>query len=446
MIKYNSFERKLLEELNYFGVPEKGKRVIVGLSGGADSVSLLVSLKRISSSYPLEIFALHLNHMLRGEEADKDMYFAEQLCESISVPFYSKSVNVNLFAEDNKMGIEEAAREVRYSFFSEFSEKNQIDYILTAHNMNDVAETVLFHIIRGCGIKGLCGITRQRDNIIRPLLNFSREEIENYCKELSLNYVTDSTNFDTDYSRNYIRHVILPEMKKLNPSIISSLSRLSESVISANITLNQLEECVNMKSANELSDELLYRRLKNDFSFYSNSQVSYNRFMAVKKAFTSDCEKIISFPDNIECVVKNGDFYFRKKELSFEAIKDTELIFGENVINNILMIEVSNDIIAPKKELYDFFVGFVLNSKQLKGSIRVRSRFEGDSIKIGGMTRKIKKQFIEKRIPREKRDIIPIIYDEEGIICVPELGIADRVKAIGNNNVYIGIHSRKGFR
>ena len=128
MIRYNTFEMKLLREFNNFKIPEKNKKVIVGFSGGADSVSLLVSLKRIEGSYPLDIYALHLNHMLRGDEANRDMIFAKEICEKFSIKFFSKSIDVKKYAESNKLGIEEAAREVRYNFFREFSEENHHDF------------------------------------------------------------------------------------------------------------------------------------------------------------------------------------------------------------------------------------------------------------------------------------------------------------------------------
>lgn len=445
MIKYNKFEKKLLEELNIYGIPEKGKSVLVGVSGGADSVSLLVSLTRIHNAYPLNIYVFHLNHQLRGEEAKEDMRFVEALCKNLSVPFYSESFDVNLYAQNNKIGIEEAAREIRYKFFREFSDNNQIDYILTAHNKNDVAETILFHVVRGCGVSGLIGINRQRDNIIRPLLNFNREEIENYCSELSLSYVTDSTNSDIHYDRNYIRHIILPSLKKLNPSIVDTLKRLSDSAVAVNNSLEIYEHFCDNILSKDLDDEMLFRRAKERFYKLSNQQLTSNRINALKKALQCDAEKVISFPDDIECVVKNGDFFFRTKRNIKNSIVESELIYGENYINDDLVIEITRDRISNDYIKYDHSALFVINGNAVKGTLKVRSRNEGDKLKIGNMTKSIKKQFIDKKIPREYRDLIPIIIDDNDILLVPGIGIADKVKSIGTNDIYIGIHSKKGY-
>lgn len=444
MIKYNKFEKKLIESLNRNGNPEKGKRVLIGLSGGADSVSLTVALTRIKNAYPLEIFAFHLNHMLRGEESLRDMEFSKQLCEKLGVEFFSESVDVVEFAEQNKIGFEEAARTIRYQLFSEFSEKKQIDYILTAHNKNDVAETVLFHLIRGCGIEGLKGISYKRDNIIRPLLEFDREEIEAYCEDLSLEYVVDSTNNDTDYSRNYIRHVILADMKKLNPSIVDSLFRLSLCVKSACDAIDSFEKTIEFNNFFDLPDELLFRRLKNEFSKFSEKQLSFERYSEIKKALRENRNCIISLDGGLICQVKDKNVTFSKKEESLPPIEEKELLFGENVIDNDLKITFSFEPIVNKDEEYNDLYVYKLDADILNKTLRVRSRLVGDVIVQGKITRSIKKQLIEKKVPKELRNQLPIIFDDEGIVAAAVVGIADR--AVPKNElIYLGIFSRKGF-
>lgn len=445
MIYYNKFEKKLLESLEHNSIPEKGKRVVVGLSGGADSVSLLVSLNRLKNAYPLDVFAVHVNHQLRGEESIRDMLFSKELCDNLSIPFYCHSVDVKNYAFERKLGIEEAAREIRYSFFKEFSYNNQIDYILTAHNKNDVAETILFHIIRGSGITGLKGISRQRDNIVRPLLDFSREEIEEYCYDNNLSFVVDSTNNDINYSRNFIRHNIIPNMKKINPSVIDSLYRLSNSIISVNHTIDSYELLSTELKSKFLDDELLFRRLKNRFAEVSCRQITYNRFLALKNALNNENNTILSFPDEIECVVKNGDFYFRKRQSNIQNIDEIILNEGENVINDWLMIEISKKIIVKKENVYKNSTIYTINCDTIDGALKIRSRREGDKIRIGNMTRSLKKMFIDKKIPIDVRTLIPIICDEKDILIVPGIGISDKVKTKCEENIYIGIHSRKVF-
>ena len=445
MIIFNKFEKKLLAELESYGIPEKGSRVIVGLSGGADSVSLLMALKNISVVYPLDIVALHLNHLLRDKESQRDMDFARGLCATFDIPFHSKCVDVNKYANLNKMGTEEAARDVRYKFFNEFSENNQIDYILTAHNKNDLAETILFHIIRGTGVSGLKGISRQRGNIIRPLLSFDREEIEQYCKDINVSYVTDSSNCDINYSRNYIRHVIIPEMKKINPKVIDSLYRLSHSVSSVDKAFDKIDQILEDQPSISLDDEALFRRAKSRFGVLSCRQLTHNRISALKEALNNQGETILSFPDNVECVVKDGDFCFRKPLKERDRIEPKSLKYGENIINDWLMIEISNEIIKKREIVYKNSTIYPLNCDTIEGEIFVRSREEGDKIRLGKMTKSLKKMFIEKKIPRDMRDLVPIICDDKDILLVPKIGIADKVKNNGHKTIYIGIHSREVF-
>ncbi|MBR6645957.1 MAG: tRNA lysidine(34) synthetase TilS, partial [Clostridia bacterium] len=182
-----------------------GDSVLCALSGGADSVCLLRVLCLLKEKYDLKIFAAHINHMLRGESADSDEEFAKELCKNFDVPFYSKKIDVLKYAKEHSQSTEEAGREVRYNFFYELCDTYNINKIATAHNLNDNTETVVMRFIRGTGINGLSGIPYKNNNIIRPILDLSRKEIEAFLKDENISFVTDKTNFEPVYFRNKVR-------------------------------------------------------------------------------------------------------------------------------------------------------------------------------------------------------------------------------------------------
>lgn len=215
---------------------EKGDAVVAALSGGADSVSLLHALKTLSERLGVTISACHINHHIRGEESDRDMHFCGELCDRLGVPLEIREADVPSMQQKHE-SLEECARRVRYEFFAEVSAGKKL---ATAHNSNDCAETVLLNMMRGTGLKGLCGVPPVRGNIIRPLIYCTRAEVEEYCRANGLSWVTDSTNLDTDYTRNRIRRIILPEMLKVNGSLFSTMNRMEHSLRSDSDFLDEM--------------------------------------------------------------------------------------------------------------------------------------------------------------------------------------------------------------
>ncbi|MBO5403301.1 MAG: tRNA lysidine(34) synthetase TilS, partial [Clostridia bacterium] len=200
--------------------------ILVALSGGADSVCLLSALLECEAA----VSAFHLNHGIRGEEADRDEEFCRSLCNRLGVPFSSERADIPAISAEKGIGIEEAARNVRYDKLNREATRINADYIATAHNADDNVETVIFNLVRGCSPDGLCGIPKIRGNIIRPLLDSTREEIEEYLCKKGLSFVTDSTNSDIAYTRNKIRHSVLPVLRSINPAISASVARMCESI------------------------------------------------------------------------------------------------------------------------------------------------------------------------------------------------------------------------
>lgn len=210
------------------GMLKNGDSVIVALSGGADSVSLLHCLFSLKEKYNLTLYAAHLNHMLRGEEAESDESFCKILCENYNIELFVRRVDIGKLAGEQKTGEELCGRQQRYAFFDELSEKLGAK-IATAHTASDNAETLLFQLCRGSSVSGAAGIPPVRGRYIRPLIDCTREDIERYCADNGLDYVTDSTNLSDKYTRNKLRHSVVPVLKELNPCFEQAASRYCES-------------------------------------------------------------------------------------------------------------------------------------------------------------------------------------------------------------------------
>ena len=221
-----TFTEKVMRAISDCNMLNTGDAVVAALSGGADSVSLLQALITLRERLGITVSACHVNHCLRGEESDRDMQFCEDLCARLGVEL--KILKIYVAAQQQKHeSLEECARRIRYAFFDEVSRGKKL---ATAHNSNDCAETVILNMLRGTGLKGLCGIPPVRGNIIRPLIYCTRAEVERYCAENSLSFVTDSTNLCCDYTRNKVRHGILPQMLEINGSLFDTMSRMEKSL------------------------------------------------------------------------------------------------------------------------------------------------------------------------------------------------------------------------
>ena len=213
---------KVRKAIGEFNMLTEGEAVLCCLSGGADSVTLLLCLRELG----YEVSAMHINHGLRGEESDRDERFCVRLCEELGVPLTVKAVDVKGFCLKTGKSVEEGARELRYAAF----ESSPIKKIATAHTLSDSLETALFNLARGTGAKGICGIPPVRGRFIRPLIGCTRTEIESFLRERGREWVTDSTNLSDDYSRNRIRHGAVPVLTSLNPAAEQAFARLSASL------------------------------------------------------------------------------------------------------------------------------------------------------------------------------------------------------------------------
>lgn len=222
-------EEEVLKTITKYNLIQSGDKIILAVSGGPDSIFMLDILKKIKEKLNFEIIVAHVNHKIR-EEADSDEEYVKNYCKKNQIECYTKRIDVIKYANNKKIGTEEAGREVRYDFFEELLIKTKANKIAVAHNKNDKVETIIMNLLRGTGTLGLKGIEPIRDNkYIRPIIEINRDSIEKYCEENNLNPRIDKTNFENTYTRNKIRNIVIPYIQKeFNPNIIEGISRLSE--------------------------------------------------------------------------------------------------------------------------------------------------------------------------------------------------------------------------
>lgn len=247
-MKLNEFEKKVLKTIKDNNLIESGDKIVLAISGGPDSISMLNVLYKFCQTClspmtdDVNLVVAHVNHMIR-KEAKEEENFVKSFCAERNIDFYSKSIDVVKYANNSKIGKEEAGRIVRYNFFDEILKKTNANKIAIAHNKNDKVETMIMNVFRGSGLSGLKGIEAKRDRYIRPLIDCERQEIEKYCEDENLNPRIDKTNFDNTYTRNKIRNVVIPYVKdNFNPSFIETMNRLSVLIREQNDFIDKLVE------------------------------------------------------------------------------------------------------------------------------------------------------------------------------------------------------------
>lgn len=258
-------KQKVIETIRKYKLIEDGDKIVLGVSGGPDSISMLNILKEIKDEQIIkfEMYVAHINHMIREEAIDDEKY-VEDYCNRNNIKCYIKRIDVVKIANDKKIGTEEAGRNARYDFFEEILEETDSNKIATAHNKNDKIETIIMHLLRGSGLSGLKGIEPVRDNkFIRPLIECERSEIEKYCEENELNPRIDKTNFENEYTRNRIRNMLIPYIKQeFNPNIVQTLGRLSEVVTEEVEYLDKQTQKIYQQILIEKTDEQIALNLK----------------------------------------------------------------------------------------------------------------------------------------------------------------------------------------
>ena len=268
---------KVINTINKYNLIQSGDKLVLGVSGGPDSISMLNILNEIKEEWQFEIYVAHINHMIR-KEADDDEIYVKQYCKKNNIQCFVKRVNVQEFANIQKIGTEEAGRNIRYEFFEEVLQKVGANKIAIAHNKNDKIETIVMNLLRGSGLSGLKGIEPIREQrIIRPLIECERQEIEQYCEQYKLEPRIDKTNFENDYTRNKIRNIVIPYIKnEFNPNIIETMDRLSQVATEESNYIELQVEKIYQKLLIERSQKQIILKLK---EFNQQEKVIKNRLI-----------------------------------------------------------------------------------------------------------------------------------------------------------------------
>ncbi len=423
---------KVIKTIKRYDMLKNTDSVTVALSGGADSVALLHCMLSLKDALGISVFALHLNHNLRGEESNRDEQFVRSLCQKWQVPLIVQSADISKISKETGESIELAARHVRYDFF----QKNCRGVIATAHTASDSAETLIFNITRGAALSGLCGIPALRDIYIRPLINCTRTEIEQYCKENNLQFVNDSTNFTDDYTRNKIRHNVVTTLKQINPSFENTVTRMCANIkeddefISLAATKEYREIVSNglLKTDNFglLHPAVAKRVLKLYFKDRYNAELDSVNLELLYKTAKGEITATV-LPGKIKAEVKNGLLYMDNGSEKADYHYKTEIV-KENIekINSLLLKNA-------------------LDCGKINGALTVRTRLPNDKIRLAnrGVTKSLKKLFMEMKIPKPERSTVPIVCDKDGIVWVYGIGVAERVKVDGNTKEVFVINSKK---
>ncbi len=456
--------QKIKETIEKHSMLSGGENVLVALSGGPDSVFLLHVLNNLKEELKLDLHTLYINHGLRPEESPLEIEFCKKLCETLKVPFITKSVDVKSFAKEKSMNNQEAARELRYKVFEETAFETKADKIALGHNADDQAETLLMRLLRGSGPIGLSGIPPVRGMFIRPLIEIERQEINRYIQEEKIDFVVDSSNLRRDYLRNKIRFSIIPMMKEINPNIIETLSRTAAIFREEErhfdiIVVKTLMRLISRKSDSRI--ELFLSPLE------AMDKVILRRVLRRVIDETKGLRRInfIHVEDIIGLIKtgKSGDRLYLPKGI--RVIKDySTLIFTTEppVKLDTYMLEVPGEINlkeagvlikasileSHKSEIKDLRLSAdlaVFDAERLIFPLVVRSRKEGNFFYPFGFGKRKKLQdfFVDGKVPRDERDRIPLIISGEDIIWVAGYRQDDRFKVVDETKKVLKLEVKK---
>ena len=424
-------DKSFLEKYNML---PQGEKVLCAVSGGADSMCLLHWLYSKRDELGIGVFAAHYEHGLRGEEAQRDADFVEKFCKEKGIVCVVEHGNVKEYARKMHLSTEEAARELRYAFLQRTAEKLGCEKIATAHNADDNAETMLFNLCRGSGTAGLRGIPPVRDNIIRPLLQCSRAEIEKYLEENSISHVEDSSNDSDDYSRNLIRHHVSPVLRQINPAFAQCAMTAAE-------LLRQDEDCLDMMAAEFIEkhfdgESISCRELKKLHVAVASrvlrklwkTTLSFEHVNELMKLVSGDGLGFADVPGG-RIRRERGRIYF--KEESSQPISDRAITI--NGITDIPEAGIKIHCFQEDfgKEVYGLFNTFALKYENIQGVVFCTAWRHGDKIHPIGRNcgKTLKALFNEKKMTQSQKLACPVIRDDAGVLAVMGFPADERTKA-----------------
>lgn len=433
----DSFPAKVLKVIEENHMLSPGCRVLVALSGGADSSALLHVLLELREELGITVCAAHLNHLLRDAESDGDENFVKEMCARLGVPLKVRRADVKSESLGQKKSVEETAREIRYHFLKEAASEFNADRIATAHTLSDSIETVLLNFTRGTGLKGLTGIPPVRGEIVRPLINCTREEVEAYCHERGISFVVDSTNLIPEHSRNKIRLEVVPVLRRINPSFYEtaagSMQTLKEDEEYLAALCRDYEDTQGKKAldiCNLLSIQpALRRRVIQNFVKKYGLLFDRKRLILIEYLIRKG-RGAVSISGGYAAKVKDGKLVIQPPFFKPHPVFQKLNIRGKTFFRSFLVLHAK--IVQNSTQIFkNLDTNNALDCSKVKGSLILRSRLDGDKIRLQkrGGTKSLKKLFNEAKIPPEQRDNIPVIADEEGVVWVCGFGISERAAA-----------------
>lgn len=428
----NRIKRTFLTTIKEYDMLCSGDSVTVAFSGGADSAALLVLLSEIKDELNLKLSAAHLNHMLRGEESNRDEQFARGFCENLGIPFISERIDI----DKNRLrgeSTETAARRIRYDFLNRAAGGGKI---ATAHNAGDLCETVLINMLRGSGTAGLCGIPPVMGNIIRPLIRVGSEDIREFCKASHIDYVVDSTNLTDEYTRNKLRHHVIPFLKEINPSLDKTVERQCRIVRQDNEFLSQT------------ADDLLKEAMDGDSLITDKIRDLHPALLSrVLRSFAESCGIT---PDSLhtekltDLVIKGSGRLELPGGFTAELLKCRLRIEKKRSLSGFCadFSELKAEIpgrcifgeILEKGKINNLFLKNIIDCDKIGENLIVRSRRDGDRLSVPGRncTKTLRKLFNEAAVPTGKRDDVIVLADDGGILWVEGFG-PDKRAAVDND-------------
>ena len=460
-MQYIDLYERVTETIKKHSMLNGGEKVLLGLSGGPDSVCLLSILNRIKKDFDLIIHAVYVDHNLRPEEIPAEIAFCSKICEKMQVDFRVKSVDVKSRAKEKGMNKQEAARELRYLAFSEAGEETKADRIALAHNADDQAETVLMRLVRGAGPSGLSGIPPKRAGIIRPLIEIERREIEDFLERHEIHYMVDSSNFRTEYIRNRIRLLLMPELKKLNPGLVRSVTKTASILQEEERYLELIVTKTLMKLISRKSE----RRIELFLSPLESMDIVILRRVLRRAIDGTEGIRGAGFihVEDIMRLIKKGDsgdrLYLPK---GIRVIKDYSLLVitseepgrigsyelqvpGEvAIVGAGLVIKASFEDSAADPG--DGKSSVLLDAEKVNLPLKIRPRMPGDFFSpLGfGKRRKLQDLFVDLKVPRDERDSIPVVVSGSDIVWVGGYRADDRFRISADTKKFLRLVILRG--
>lgn len=450
-------EQKALCALRQYSLFSQGDRIAVGVSGGADSVALLRFLAALRPQFGWDLVVCHIHHGLRGAEADRDECFVRALAEQLGLPCAVSRIDAAALALRDHISVEEAGRMARYAFFTQTAGEG--GRIATAHTLDDSIETVLMNLVRGTGLRGLCGIPRIRGNIVRPLLDCTRAEVEDYLGALGQPYCTDSTNLTDDYTRNRIRHDILPRLCALNPNFPGAMARMLPRLAAQ----QALTDCLAAQSAQQLHaacgglsrqglsalpepvcDRLLLRLLEQ------------NR-LPVSAAAVERMTETLRTGGKLDLAARSW-FFVAQGDLAAVIYappggippvpvplpqEETPVILPFSPQKS-LKLTLCNKIVANTSEKFNIsLLKYAIDCDRIRGYSFMRTRRPGDTFIIGKKQLSLGEAWAAAGIPALLRPALMVLADEQGVLWAEGIGSSSRAAVTENTKQYVIIECQE---